>query len=61
VPPARWIDRYGDINLLGVFAVFWVASVARVAAGVLRHEVFGAEATLALMAVVLVPWHVLRR
>jgi hypothetical protein len=57
VRPARWIDRYGDTNLLAVLVVFWVASIARVVSALVRHEIFGAEATLALMAVVAVPWH----
>jgi hypothetical protein len=48
-----------DGSVLAVFAIFWAVSLARVIAAVVRHEVFGGEETLALMAVVAVPWLVL--
>jgi hypothetical protein len=32
-----------------VFAIVWLASLARVAGAIHGHEIFGAEATLALM------------
>lgn len=46
----------GDRDLLPIFAIFWALSVVRVAAGVARHEMFGTEATLAFLGVLLVPW-----
>ncbi|MDP8998859.1 MAG: hypothetical protein M3O46_01970 [Myxococcota bacterium] len=46
----------GDRGMLLVLALFWLLSVARVVGGVLRHETFGGEPTLALMAVIAVPW-----
>lgn len=35
-----------------VFAIVWLASLARVAGAIHGHEIFGAEATLALMTLV---------
>jgi hypothetical protein len=35
-----------------VFAIVWVASLARVVGAIYGHEIFGAEATLALMTLV---------
>jgi hypothetical protein len=57
---ARDSDRHaapslGTGELLPVFALLWVASVARVVAGFLRHETFGTVGTLALVAVFLLP------
>jgi hypothetical protein len=46
----------GDRDLLVVGLLLWVASVVRVVAALLEHEVFGAEASLALVCVVLIPW-----
>jgi hypothetical protein len=51
----------GDSGMLLAFALFWVLSVVRVVGGLLRHEIFGSEATLALMAVVGVPWLLFKR
>lgn len=45
-----------DRDLLPVLLLFWMASVARVAFAVAHHETFGGEATLATLAVVLVPF-----
>jgi hypothetical protein len=53
--------RCGDYGLLPVFALFWALSLVRVIGGVLGSEVFGAEGTLALMAVAGIPWLVLGR
>lgn len=39
-----------------VAALLWVASAARVVLGFAEHEVFGAEGTLALACLVLIPW-----
>jgi hypothetical protein len=40
-----------------VFVIVWAASLARAAGALYGHEVFGAEATLALMTVVAVTWY----
>jgi hypothetical protein len=37
-------------------AVFWLASVVRVVGALVRHEAFGAEETLALLAIFAVPF-----
>jgi hypothetical protein len=47
-------------ELLPVAIVLWVASVARVAMTVLHYDLFGAEATLALACVFLIPALALR-
>ena len=39
-----------------VLFMVWIASVLRTVAGLVTHEIFGAEATLALFMAVLVPW-----
>jgi hypothetical protein len=46
---------FGDLSLLVAFGVFWAVSVARVAGALARHEIFGGESTLALMAVIGLP------
>jgi hypothetical protein len=53
-------DRSVDVDLLVVAALFWSVSLVRVVGALLRHETFGAEATLALMAVIFTPWVVRR-
>ena len=40
-----------------VFVIVWAASLARIAGAVYSHEVLGAEATLALMTVVVITWY----
>jgi hypothetical protein len=52
-PRARW---WSDGDLAVTMLVFWIASVVRVAGAFMRHEVFGAEASLAFMSVLVVPW-----
>jgi hypothetical protein len=42
-----------------VFVLVWVASLVRVVGALVRHEVFGTEATLALMTLVGVSWYAL--
>ena len=42
-------------------ALFWVLSLVRVVGAFARHETFGAEATLALMAVLCIPPLLVRR
>lgn len=44
-----------DTDLVAVFVLLWVASIVRVGAAFVRHELFGTEASLAALAVVLVP------
>ncbi len=48
-------DGSNDGGLVGALVLFWVVSIIRVVGGVVRHETFGAEATLAVLAVVIVP------
>ncbi|HMJ54972.1 MAG TPA: hypothetical protein VK540_23010 [Polyangiaceae bacterium] len=45
-----------DRELFAALLVFWVISLARVVVGVACHETFGAEGSLAFLAVLLVPW-----
>jgi membrane protein implicated in regulation of membrane protease activity len=45
----------GDLDLLPAAIILWIGSVARVAAGGFEDDAFSAEATLALICVVLVP------
>jgi hypothetical protein len=52
-PRAPW---WSDGDVAAMMLVFWIASVARVAGAFARHEVFGAEASLAFMSVLVVPW-----
>ena len=62
----RWFSRtreseegFLDADLLPVFGIAWIASVVRVAGAVVLHETFGAEQTLALFCVLLLPWSLL--
>lgn len=48
--------RPPDVDLVPVFIVLWLVSLVRVAIGVRAAENFGAEATLAALAVVVVPY-----
>jgi hypothetical protein len=45
-----------DREVTLVFGLLWLVSLVRVIGAVVRHEVFAAEATLALLAVVGLPW-----
>jgi hypothetical protein len=45
-----------DGQTLAALGFFWAISIVRAVGGLLRHEIFGAEGTLALMAVAVVPW-----
>jgi hypothetical protein len=47
--------RWNDADVLVALFVLWIASAVRVGGAFARHEVFGAEATLAFMSLVLVP------
>jgi hypothetical protein len=51
----------GDPTVLVAFGLFWILSLVRVVWGFCWHEVFGAELTLALIAVVGLPWLFLGR
>lgn len=44
-----------DADLAPVLVPFWLVSVARLVVGVVRHETFGLDATLASAAALLVP------
>ena len=50
----------GDSDLRPIAIVLWVASLIRVGFALASREVFGGEATLALMCVVLLPLAVFR-
>ena len=45
----------GDSDLRPIAAVLWVASLIRVGFALMNGQVFGVEATLALICVVLLP------
>lgn len=42
-------------DLVPIFAMLWLASVVRVAVGLMRLETFGQEPTLAFLVVLLLP------
>jgi hypothetical protein len=48
-------ERDGDTELLPFFLILWIASVARVIIGVGTREVFDTEATLAMLAMFILP------
>jgi hypothetical protein len=53
-----WLVSRGvafEATLATALGVLWVTSLVRVLGAVHRHEVFGSEATLALLVVALVP------
>ena len=50
-----------DADLRPVFVVLWLGSGARVVIGIADHEIFGAEGTLALLAVLIIPYLSRRR
>jgi hypothetical protein len=50
-PEPAWLDT----DLLLPATLLWVVSLVRVVGAVLRHETFGAEATLALVVGLCVP------
>ncbi len=52
---------FEDLSVLAVFGVFWVISVLRAVGAFARHEVFGTESTLALMAAIGVPLLLINR
>jgi hypothetical protein len=56
---ARERAPLGEFFLL--CAVLWVGSVARVVLGVLRHEPFDAELSLATLTVMALPWTALMK
>ena len=45
-----------DADLAPILFPFWLASVARVLVGIVRHEAFGLDASLATISLVLVPF-----
>jgi hypothetical protein len=50
----------GDSDLRPIAVVLWVGSVIRVALAVFHNEAFGAESTLALLCMLVLPLLVLR-
>lgn len=50
----------GDSDLRPVAVALWAASVIRVALAMFHHEAFGAESTLALACIVVLPLLALR-
>jgi hypothetical protein len=49
-----------DADVLIALGALWLVSVIRVAGAATRHEVFGAEATLAFLSMLAIPWLVVR-
>jgi hypothetical protein len=43
-------------GLMPIMIVFWLSSIVRVVGGLVRREAFGAEPTLALLAIFAVPF-----
>jgi hypothetical protein len=48
-------DALPDADLFPLLVVLWLASVARVGAGIALREIMGAETSLALLVVLFVP------
>jgi hypothetical protein len=44
-----------DADLIPVFVIVWSVSMARVVVGLVRHETFGVEPTMALLTALLLP------
>jgi hypothetical protein len=55
-PKPHSLEMQGDRDLFFIAIVLWIASVGRLVYGLWEREVFGAEATLALGCVLLLPW-----
>lgn len=58
--PRRARRPWRDADALIALAVLWVASAVRVVGAFERHEVFGAEASLAFVCLVIAPFLVFR-
>jgi hypothetical protein len=48
--------RWRDFDLVVALGALWAVSIVRVAGAAHRHEVFGAEATLAFICMFAIPW-----
>ena len=48
--------RVPDADLIAPFALLWLASFVLVLQSIFRHETLGAEPTLALLAVLVLPY-----
>jgi hypothetical protein len=59
-PHPRHAWRTLERDLWPMLGLFWLVSLGRVIAAFVRHETFGPEASLAVLAVVLVPLAVVR-
>lgn len=46
----------GNEDLLPALLIFWAVTLVRVIAGIVRHEVFGTELTIAFLVAIFVPW-----
>ena len=51
----RSTEPVHDADLIPVFVILWIASIARTAVGLVRHETFGLEPTMALLTVLILP------
>jgi hypothetical protein len=51
----RFTPRWRNGDVVVALLILWVASAVRVVGAAARHEIFGTEATLALMSLVFVP------
>jgi hypothetical protein len=54
------VRRWRDADILLALATLWMVSVVRVAGAAQRHEVFGAEATLAFISMFAIPWLIVK-
>jgi hypothetical protein len=50
-----------DADVVLAMALLWMLSAIRVVGAVMRREVFGAEASLATVSLVVIPWMLFRR
>jgi hypothetical protein len=60
-PPRKARRSWRDADAVVALAVLWVASAVRVVGAFERREVFGTEATLAFVCLVIAPFLVCRR
>ena len=51
----RSTEPVHDADLIPVFAILWIGSIARVALALVRRDTFGPEPTMALFTVLLLP------
>lgn len=51
----RLDEEVPDKDLVGASAILWLASLVRIAGGLIGHETFGSELTAAFLVVVFLP------